>query len=124
MALDGVGRAFLTREAVLEHERGDAVLSQPVRDVDAFVPGAQHAVTAAGDDQHRRAGGLVLGRQEDGDRWTMHLGDVAVLVHLGRGLALRPRRSAGPQWDLRLTANRGATGGERDHEGEQQQELG
>ena len=79
-------RAVLRDDAVLEHERGDALRVEPLRDLLALVVVGEEAVAAAGADHDRGAVGLL--GLEDRD---------ARLV--GGGVADRVRRLAVVKWD-------------------------
>ena len=102
------GRASF--ESILEYERGDAVIGEPLADVVSLVRDREHAVTAAGRDDDRDAGGLVRGRQIGRDRRVVDIrqrepGRLSAAVldddFLLIALVLEARCTVGPQGDRR-----------------------
>ena len=100
--VDLVGRLGFAGQAVLQHERGDPVVAQPLGDVVAFVRDGEHAVPAARDDEDRGAVGLVARRQVRREARVVDARDAQLAAgrrrdgFLGR-LAFRTRRARRPE---------------------------
>src|SRR5437867_2715835 len=75
MDLCFVGRALCPGEPVLEDERRDAHGIQPLGDQRTFQIHNKVAVTSSRTDHDRRAGGLLLRRQEHEHGGLMNVGD-------------------------------------------------
>src|SRR6267378_3278649 len=89
-----------THDAVLENERGHADGIQPAREIRPFMTDPEFAKTAAGTNDHRRAGAQRGVGEIRRKRRMRHVGDGVrcVLRHAFFVVpALRARRSAGPE---------------------------
>src|ERR1039457_5263865 len=107
MFLDLVCGSGLARQAVFEHEGGDADAVQVGGDIRPLLIEVEEGVAAARGDDHGGAAGFAGGRQIDGQRglvYARHLEGAVVLVgrfdHFGGGLARGTGGAVGPETDL------------------------
>src|SRR5262245_25389282 len=63
---------------VLQHERGDSHVGEPLADFEPFLVPRQTAIAAAGANHHCRAVAFLFGRCDHGERGLAHASDPSI----------------------------------------------
>ena len=123
---DGVVGVRRAGQAVLQDDRGDAVLVEPVGNVPTFLVDDELGVAAAGRDHQGRAVGFVFGRKENIDGRIMHhreaLGEFGVVGFFEdflRGFIFGTGRTFWPEPDFVAAVDGEGESGEEETGGEE-----